>query len=87
MSKEKESEMTREEFEKYKIDTMESIDLQLPLLQKQIQYQKFVTEMEELRARYMVAMQTIANIAAPAPQKPEPVMKQEKRELKKEPVE
>lgn len=77
-------EMTLEQFNEYKKITIESIDNQLPLLRKQIEYQQCATEMDELRARQLRAQQAIANIMAPPPAEiPEP-SKEKERKLKVE---
>ena len=59
--------ITREEFDKRKKEIMDHIDLQMPLLLKQVEEQRLITELEELRMRQAHAIYKTASLMAPAP--------------------
>ena len=91
MKVEQKETITPEEYKRRKEEAMGFWDNEIPALKKQIEYQSLVTDLEELRARYIRAQVMIANTLAPPPDDmdkhdPEPAKDPKVRTLKKEPV-
>ena len=73
--------MTPEELEERRTAMLTYMEKEIPILNKQIEYQKLVTELEELRMRQAYAIQKFAQAMAPAPKEdPDPKI----RTLKKD---
>ena len=71
--------MTPEEFEKRKQEIIKHIEIQMPLLLKQVEEQRLITELEELKMRQAYAIYKISSMMAPEPEDPmvaEPMKKE-----------
>lgn len=61
-------EPTPEEIEQIKIERTTYWDSMIPFLTKQAEYERLVTELEELHMRKIFAQVKVANMVAPSPE-------------------
>lgn len=76
-------EISREEYLKRKEDMVQHFEEQIPFLELQKKYQTLLTEIEELRARYVRAQMMIAQAIAPPPEEVEETEDKPVRPLKR----
>lgn len=84
MSEEKE--YTPEQVKEIKSKMLAKWEDELPFLQKQLEYERVITELDELQMRRAYAMRKTADILAAPPDQQEDIVPKHERKLRKEPV-
>lgn len=86
MDKQEEREYTPEEIKTIKEGMLKRWEEEIPFLQKKVEYERLITELDELYMRRVYAMQKAGDILSQKLPQDDNIVPKHERKLRKEPV-